>query len=284
MREAADRDARSVALTQGLAALRPVRIVDLGTGTGANLRYLAPRLGGSQHWLLVDRDAGLLGRLPGCLPGVEWDAGGRELLWSGPGFRCRLDLRQANLAGGLAELLRPSPDLVTASALLDLVSASWLTDLLDRAAACGCSLLFALNYRGRVRWSPTHALDRRVLGLVNRHQCSDKGLGPALGPAAARLLPRWLASRGYQYRTAPSDWCLAETHGRLQTALLEDWHNVALAMDPSAVDQLRAWLSWRRARLAEGRSRLQVAHSDVLAWCPLRQSQSNMTSGPIRKD
>ena len=35
-------------------------IVDLGAGSGANLRWLAPRLGGEQAWLLVDHDAALL--------------------------------------------------------------------------------------------------------------------------------------------------------------------------------------------------------------------------------
>src|SRR5512145_1693947 len=38
-------------------------VVDLGAGTGANLRYLAPRLGSPQDWLAVDSDPVLLGEL-----------------------------------------------------------------------------------------------------------------------------------------------------------------------------------------------------------------------------
>ena len=34
------------------------RIVDLGCGTGSNLRYLAPKLPGFQHWILVDLTSG----------------------------------------------------------------------------------------------------------------------------------------------------------------------------------------------------------------------------------
>ena len=41
-----------------------VQIVDLGAGTGSNLRYLAPFLGGSQDWLLVEQDGSLLGAMP----------------------------------------------------------------------------------------------------------------------------------------------------------------------------------------------------------------------------
>ena len=39
---------------------RPLRLIDLGSGSGANPHYLAPRLPGPQHWLLVDHDPALL--------------------------------------------------------------------------------------------------------------------------------------------------------------------------------------------------------------------------------
>ena len=35
---------------------RPIRVVDLGCGTGSNLRATAPLLGAEQHWTLVDYD------------------------------------------------------------------------------------------------------------------------------------------------------------------------------------------------------------------------------------
>ena len=35
-------------------------VLDLGSGTGSNLRYLAPRLSGRQVWTLFDQDAELL--------------------------------------------------------------------------------------------------------------------------------------------------------------------------------------------------------------------------------
>src|SRR5690348_8953010 len=50
LREAADAAARSEALARAIAdGLRdhaPLRLVDLATGTGSNIRYLAPRLPG----------------------------------------------------------------------------------------------------------------------------------------------------------------------------------------------------------------------------------------------
>jgi len=64
LREPADAAARSAALAERLArhlggAGRLV-IHDLGGGSGAMGRWLAPRLPGPQHWVVHDRDADLL--------------------------------------------------------------------------------------------------------------------------------------------------------------------------------------------------------------------------------
>ena len=85
LREAADRRARDETLPERLcAAWRRrgwSRVVDLGSGTGANLRYLAPRLPSGQRWTLVDHDPRHLDRLRRLEPPPEVDAvaaGSRE--------------------------------------------------------------------------------------------------------------------------------------------------------------------------------------------------------------
>src|SRR5690348_14756449 len=40
---------------------RPLQLVDLGSGTGANARVLAPLIGGDQDWVLAEAEAALLG-------------------------------------------------------------------------------------------------------------------------------------------------------------------------------------------------------------------------------
>ena len=68
LRECADARARDGSLAASLLASRPagptLRVVDLGSGIGANLRYLAPRLGHDQYWLLIDHDSTLLDYAP----------------------------------------------------------------------------------------------------------------------------------------------------------------------------------------------------------------------------
>ena len=67
LREPADAAARSTELVDELRADscpgRPLRIHDLGCGTGSMARWLAPRLPGPQRWVLHDRDAELLARV-----------------------------------------------------------------------------------------------------------------------------------------------------------------------------------------------------------------------------
>src|SRR5471032_2528549 len=61
-REPFDADARDKELARrfdaalGSGRSVPRRIVDLGAGSGANFRALAPLLGGDQDWLLAEND------------------------------------------------------------------------------------------------------------------------------------------------------------------------------------------------------------------------------------
>ena len=64
LREPADVAARSALLTRevvdAIGRRHPLSVLDLGAGTGSNVRYLADRLPAPQRWLLVDRDPTLL--------------------------------------------------------------------------------------------------------------------------------------------------------------------------------------------------------------------------------
>ena len=156
-----------------LATGRPLAVVDLGAGSGNNRRYLAPRLPAAQAWTLVDADGALLATAARNDPTVA--------------------VRQADLAADLEAALPDGTDLVTASALIDLVSAEWLQRLVARVEALGAALLVVLTYDGRTAWQPADPFDARVLVLVNRHQRADKGNGlyheHALAAQARRQRP-----------------------------------------------------------------------------------------------
>jgi SAM-dependent methyltransferase len=252
LREPYDRAARSSALADRFAkALEPVpRVIDLGCGTGANLRYLAPRMGHQQHWLCLDRDRDLLARAEAALSRWRSEAG-----WQGSVRFAALDL-----ATGLDSLALDGAG-ITASALLDLASATWL----DRLAE-GCRrspMLMALSFDGRLSWRPAPARDDLVRDRFVQHQRTDKGFGPALGPDAAFHLAARLEAAGHQVATATSDWQLGAGDGPLLEATLEGV--IAAAAEIEDDRRLTGWAAQRRRQLARGDLGLMVGHVDVLA-------------------
>ena len=251
LREPADAAARSAALLAPLlhAPAGTRRIVDFATGTGANIRYLAPRLEGPQSWLAIDRD-------PRLLAAVE------RSTWPP---HVGVETRILDLGAGLDARLLEGCRLVTASALLDLVSRVWIERLARACADAGADALFALTYDGRIEWSPGDPDDARVRTLVNRHQRRDKGFGSALGPDAVASAAACFRALGYEVRLAPSDWRLGADSGALQDALIAGWHTAAAEVEPAASGALDAWAARRRALLAAGASRLVVGHADLLA-------------------
>jgi glycosyltransferase involved in cell wall biosynthesis len=262
VREPADTAARSAALAddigRALASADPIRALDLAAGTGANTRYLAERLPNRQEWSLLDRDPGLLAHVAPRMRASTSTAA-----------RCRVETRQADLrilndASG-AELFG-GRTLVTASALLDLVSEEWLSALVWRCREQSAAVLFALSYDGRIECTPTEPLDGLVRDLVNRHQRSDKGFGPALGPRATDVAERMFRAAGYEMRRAPSDWILTPVMHELQRRLIGGWAAAATEMSPADSSPIDRWRANRLALIDDAQSALVVGHQDLAGW------------------
>ena len=156
-------------------------IHDLACGSGSMGRWLAPLLPGPQHWVLHDRDADLLEVAAADPPGPAAD-----------GAAVVVETRLSDITG-----LRPDDlagaSLITASALLDLMTGDELAGLIDVCAAVGCPVLLTLSVVGRVELAPADPLDARVAAAFDAHQRRMTAGGRLLGPdavaAAADALP-----------------------------------------------------------------------------------------------
>ena len=279
--DAAAREAASqeLQLEKRLGSLReatthPLRVIDLACGTGANLRWLAPRLGGAQQWLVVDHDADLLRCWPERLAAVGVVKHGPDtdlaqpLSFAGPAFEASIVRQEMDLMAALEGLPWHAADLVTASALLDLVGIDWLRRLVAASAASGVAMLMSLNVDGRHVWTPEDLTDATVGRLFDDHQQQDKGLGPALGAAAVAALQQLLDEAGYRVFTAASDWWVegsASEHAHaMQCALIDGMAAAASEQSPASAPSVAAWRQ-RRLTLAP-RSQLRVGHIDLLAF------------------
>jgi hypothetical protein len=279
VREPADHAARSGDLARTVAGVvaraAPLSVLDLGTGTGSNVRYLAPRLPGCQRWLVVDRDPSVLEQLPhemrswGEALGFEVLTDSHGCVIRGTQLDCVVETRQLDLNRLPGPEIFGGRHLVTASALLDLVSEEWLRALAAQCRAAGAATLFALTYTGRSRCSPVEPDDGMIRELLNRHQKTDKGLGgAAAGPEASALAARCFEEAGYHVSIAASDWSLGRGAEELQQMLIEGWTVPAMELAPRDADRITRWRDRRLAHVRTGYSKMIVGHTDIAAWVP----------------
>jgi hypothetical protein len=273
-----DRAARDMALARrfGTAlkrrADRPLQLVDLGSGTGANARVLAPLIGGDQDWLLAEADAALLGFC--AAEQIAWAAreawgaekeGDAVVIRGGDGGRWRFRARRLDLAQELGAALAEGVDGIVFAAFADLVSAAWIDGLAREIERRRVPLLSALAVDGRRQWQPPDAADAPLYEAFARHQRRDKGFGPALGGAATVYLGARLAAAGCAVATAPSDWQIGPEHPAMLASVIEAERQAASEERPEGAALFAAWAERRRAQLAAGALSLLVGHRDLLA-------------------
>ena len=265
-REAADHRARSRELTEELNQWLllhydslppeihcPVQIIDIGTGRGSNALFLVPSLQVPQTWLALDQDAALLR-----------EARQRVDILDVPFETTAVQLSPENME----QHLPAEVSLITASALIDLVSEPWLKTLSQAAAHRKSAMLIVLSYAGHFEVSPGHPDDELLRNLVNQHQHGDKGTGAALGPEAPIVLRDLLTQEGYRVKLAESPWTLSSGDQALVGMLMQGWTDAAIEQSPTDRDRLNRWLDTRNRQLSEGKLKVVVRHLDLLALPP----------------
>jgi hypothetical protein len=252
LREPVDWRSRSALVTESVANQirrdRAVRAVDLAAGTGSNMRFLARTLPKTQEWLLLDHDASLLEHArQNADVAIETRV---------------VDLAHVDELSGFMS----GRDLVTASALLDLVSEQWLRAVCSISHRQRSRVLFALSYDGRMTCSPEEPEDELVRGLVNRHQRTEKSFGRALGPDASARASDILNGLGYEVVRDRSDWVLDREANELQCQLIEGWAAAATEIAPAETELIAGWRRRRIEHVRAGQSSLTVGHEDLGAF------------------
>ena len=225
-------------------------IVDLGSGTGSTIRGLQryTTLTPSIQWRLVDNDPGLLAEA----------IHRHSEEYSIESFLVDLSATQ--------KLPLESVSLITASALLDLVSSNFIRDLcqLIKEKNEGRPLGFysALNYDGCIKWTPFHPLDAAILMNFNTDQRRDKGFGPALGPDATDFLKTQFHSTKFQCLSAKSPWLLGSADYLLTESLINGISGVAIQTDGLTNSEIQDWKTFRIKNVRTGTCYL--GHTDIL--------------------
>ncbi|MEQ1715997.1 MAG: class I SAM-dependent methyltransferase [Hyphomicrobium sp.] len=271
LREGADRRARNPDVANAVSAWftlrKEVSVVDLGCGTGANLRATAPILPDLQSWRLVDGDGELLAAARNALRSwadacTETDDGGLALRKGHA--EIAVTFEQRDLSGSLEGLFAKKTDLVTASAFFDLASPAFIKALVRAVAEQRAAFYAVLTYNGLQRWAPHRPADSQMAAAFNRHQMTDKGFGAAAGPAAAGLIADQLRLEDYTVLEGESPWTLGQ-NDRTLIAELQRGHAIAVlelgAANAKAAPDARTVETWVKTI----RSAAQIGHTDTFA-------------------
>ncbi|MGY5076093.1 SAM-dependent methyltransferase [Streptomyces nigrescens] len=270
LRERADAAARAPELLRPLRAWLAERtapagppgsphglvIRDLGCGIGSMGRWLAVRLPGPQQWILHDLDPALL-ELAGARMPVTADDG--------------MPVAATTARGDLAALTADDfagTSLVTASALLDLLTRDEVEDLAEACVGAGTPALLALSVAGRVELSPSDPFDAEITDAFNDHQRrTDQGRA-LLGPDAVAAAVAAFERRGATVLVQSSPWRLGCAESALTAEWLRGWVGAAHAQRPELAPEAVAYLRRRLEECAAGELTVAVHHTDLLALPP----------------
>ena len=226
-----------------------VRVVDLACGAGSTVRALSSHLPTRQHWDLVDSDQRLL-----------------TLACSGKSIGdVKLNAVPLDLSGNFEVVLDSTKQLITISALLDLVSETWLDRFARDIAARALPVYAALTYDGSINLSPADPLDATIASAVNAHQHTDKGFGPALGPSAAAAAVSMFETLGYSVVHGRSDWLIGTADQEIQLELLAGWASAAREIEALPHCDIDDWLARRKDQVGARVSTMRVGHVDFFA-------------------
>lgn len=257
IREPADAAARSTELVETirpyLATDGGTEIHDLGCGTGSMARWLSAQLAGPQHWVLYDRDAELLTLVARDSPQTASDGAPVTVKI------CRRDITRLD-PGELA-----GASLITASALLDMLTADELQRLVATCARAGCAVLITLTVTGRVDLTPADPLDQRVAEAFNAHQRRAIGAGRRLGPGAVGAAMDGFTRFGLDVVVRPSPWRLGPHQNGLAAKWFTGWLAAACEQRPELGAVAPLYARRRLAEAAAGRLSVTVHHQDLLA-------------------
>jgi hypothetical protein len=254
LREPADAAARARDLVELLTSQAPDRWVihDLGSGTGAMGRWLAPLLPGRQHWVMYDRDADLLAHAATDLPGPAAD-----------GAPVTTEARRSDITRlGPPDLAGAT--LVAASALLDMLTEDELARVVAVCASARCPVLLTLTVIGRIGLTPADPLDARVAAAFNAHQRRETERGRLLGPDATAFASEEFRQLGAEVLVRDSPWQLGVSHSDLAVAWFTGWVRAACEQRVELATETDGYTRQRLAQATAGVLAVTVGHADLL--------------------
>ncbi|MDC0232982.1 class I SAM-dependent methyltransferase [Pelagibacteraceae bacterium] len=224
-----------------------IRIIDLGTGTGSNFRYLSKKIKfKNQSWTLMDLSKSSLKEA-------------KKTIVANIKIK-KIIFKHDDIIKNIQQYNFKYYDLVTGSAFLDIMPVDWFKKFYTQNKNTKL-VYFSINYDGYFKFYPKHKLDRRVLQLFNNDQKSKKNNKTrAVGPHCSNIINSFF-SKTHKCYLFKSNWTYVKNKN-FQLMFLDFCENI---IKKNRKTNFSEWLDFRKDNIIKNKSNLSVSNKDFLA-------------------
>ena len=250
-----------------------LKVVDVGSGTGANVRYYFDHIPHAQEWTLIEQNGSLRDECRRSLAAFAKEQG---YDWQERDDTFRLADAQKTatirLVPGRIEHIEQLADLsqtdvVTANAVFDLLSYEHFDTLVGTLARHNVCLLATLNYY-ETSFLPFSEEDYRFTRWYHLHMKRPQPTGIAMGPDCSEEMLDVLAEHHMMIEQEGSQWHLKQHATTMHHYLLHFIEHAVAELSLSTDEQhdFDAWLSHKKTLCRQRKLEIIVDHSDIFAY------------------
>ena len=234
-------------INNNLNNLDRIKIIDLGTGTGSNFRYLSKKIKyQNQFWTLMDISKNSLNEAK------------KNIIMNNK--INKITLKKNDIIKNIQNINFFNYDLVTGSAFLDIMPLHWFKKFYLKNENTKL-IYFSINYDGYFKFYPQHKLDNDVLILFNKDQQSKKdNKTRAVGPDCSEIIQDYF-SKTHKTYLFKSNWNDVRSK-KFQLIFLDFCEKIIIKNKKT---NFLEWLHFRKEKIINKKSNLQVSNNDFLA-------------------
>ena len=224
-----------------------IRIIDLGTGTGSNFRFLSKKIKyKNQSWTLMDISKNSLNA---AKKNVTTNDKIKKII-----------IKHDDIIKNIQQNNFTNYDLVTGSAFLDIMPHEWFKKFYLKNINTKI-VYFSINYDGYFKFYPKHRMDKKFLQLFNSDQKSKKNnKTKAVGPDCSNIIKSYF-SKTHKSFLFKSNWTNVKDKN-FQLMFLDFCENI---IKKNKKNNLLEWLDFRKDNIFKNKSKLSVSNKDFLA-------------------
>lgn len=249
-----------------------IRILDLGSGLGANTQYYAPLFPSSQDWTLLEIDRKLAETSLWDLR--TWASRGT---WNVNSFTDHLVIRtgertisvytkntsffELNTPGSLAD-----QDLIMSNAFFDLIPQDKFTRFASILSSAQKPLLSTLNYVS-MHFTPKEKADKDYISLYESHMLRPKEFGRPMGFRCGEKMKKTLSRGGYTVHSDQSLWEISPRDEEMMDFIFWFLDEAIGEMIPGSQEKekMKHWKKSKLLLLEKNHLHLTVKHLDYFA-------------------